>query len=138
MFSIFVYSSKLVDIQKLVDSLRGYLEMVFFQWFFEKRLKMAEKSVLTSFGVCAAPKSWSKCTTTVFTFGVTNMASCNLKTWACDTVFEWPFQSQRHTGIVSTIWIPYLSWFRIVTVFVYSRTLTQLMLCNASPTINFY
>ena len=29
----FVYSSKLVDMQKLVDSLRGYLEIVFFGWF---------------------------------------------------------------------------------------------------------
>ena len=27
----FVYSSKLVDMQKLVDSLRGYPEIVFFQ-----------------------------------------------------------------------------------------------------------
>ena len=33
-FSIFVYSSKLVDIKKLVDLLRGYLEIVFFQWIF--------------------------------------------------------------------------------------------------------
>ena len=32
----FVYSSKLVDMQKLVDSLRGYLEIVFFGWFFNK------------------------------------------------------------------------------------------------------
>ena len=27
---VFVYSSNLVDMQKLVDSLRGYLEIVFF------------------------------------------------------------------------------------------------------------
>ena len=33
-FSIFVYSSKLVDIKKLVDLLRGYLKIVFFQWIF--------------------------------------------------------------------------------------------------------
>ena len=33
-FFIFVYSSKLVDIKKLVDLLRGYLERVFFQWIF--------------------------------------------------------------------------------------------------------
>ena len=31
---VFVYSSKLVDMQKLVDSLRGYLKIVFFSWFF--------------------------------------------------------------------------------------------------------
>ena len=31
---VFVYSSKLVDMQKLVDSLRGYLEIVFFQLIF--------------------------------------------------------------------------------------------------------
>ena len=30
----FVYSSKLVNVQKLVDSLRGYLKIVFFQWIF--------------------------------------------------------------------------------------------------------
>ena len=34
---VFVYSSKLVDVQKLVDSMRGYLEIVFFQLIFYKK-----------------------------------------------------------------------------------------------------
>ena len=41
---VFVYSSKLVDMQKLADSLRGYLEFVFFGWFFtENALKWTKK-----------------------------------------------------------------------------------------------
>ena len=43
-FKIFVYSSKLVDMQKLVDSLRGHLEFVFFRLiFYWKRFRMNQK-----------------------------------------------------------------------------------------------
>ena len=38
---VFVYSWKLVDMQKLVNSLRGYLEFVIFRWIF--RTKKVEK-----------------------------------------------------------------------------------------------
>ena len=67
---VIVYSSKLVDMQKLVDSLRGCLEIVLFWFIFWKRQKMNKKgqkrlikSSLTSFWVRTTPKSWSKYTT---------------------------------------------------------------------------
>ena len=43
---VFVYSSKLVDMQKLVDSLTGYLEIVFFQLIFYKLVKIHNKREL--------------------------------------------------------------------------------------------
>ena len=66
----FVYSSKLVDMQKLVDSLRGYLKFVFFRLYFcfemnKKGWQTAEKKDSTSFWVLQAPKSWWKYTTIV-------------------------------------------------------------------------
>ena len=66
---VFVYSSKQVDMQKLVDSLRGYLKIVFFRFvdFRCERLKNGWKNVFTSFSVHAAPKSWLKYTTDVYT-----------------------------------------------------------------------
>ena len=90
-FSYFVFSSKLVDMQKLVDSLRGYLNIIFFwliyllfSMFFvslwllslekePKRFKTAEKSCSTSSQVSAAPESWSKYTTQMAV--ITNHAS---------------------------------------------------------------
>ena len=39
----------------------------------QKRLKTAKKSILTSFCVRAAPKSWSKYTTNESIFGVQNL-----------------------------------------------------------------
>ena len=73
-FSFFAYSSKLVNMQKLVDSLRGYLKIVFFGWFltiftvFQLFFNWFQSFfvnlyVSTSFWVRAAPKSWSKYTT---------------------------------------------------------------------------
>ena len=73
-FSFFAYSSKLVDMQKLVDSLRGYLEIVFFQLIFyflnvfcqfltDFGLFSLIYSSLTSIWVRAAPRSWLKYTT---------------------------------------------------------------------------
>ena len=74
----FVYSSKFVDMQKLVDSPRGYPEIVFFCLYFiwfqpwnhwesfkmnKKGWKWLKKSSSTSFWVRAAPESWSKYTT---------------------------------------------------------------------------
>ena len=78
--SVLTYPLKLIYMQKLFDSLKGYLEFVFFSfsWFqaknnwktFEmnrKILKMAPESVWTSFRVLPAPKSWSK-NKTIYTF----------------------------------------------------------------------
>ena len=67
----FVYSSKMVDMQKLVDSLRGYPEIVFigccftfFNIFQHISNDFSFCNVLTSFWMPAAPKSWLKYTTT--------------------------------------------------------------------------
>ena len=68
----FVYSSKLDDMQKLVDSLRGYLEIVIFLLIFY---------VSTSFWVRAAPKSWSKYTTIAAVFDLlANIFGCGKNT----------------------------------------------------------
>ena len=70
-----VNSLKLVVMQKLVDSLKGYLDFGFFQLIL---LKMAEKSVSVSFQVLQASESWSKYTTAMIKYPIFSVASIKL------------------------------------------------------------
>ena len=68
-FSIWAYSSKLVDMQKLGDSLRGYHELVFFRlicWFKKNKTQhylmrivlRATKSQCSSFSMSTTPQGY--------------------------------------------------------------------------------
>ena len=59
-FSNFCYSSKLVDMQTLVDSLRGYLEFVFFHLIFNKNYWKQKKNKLWPAIGCAQPPKASQ------------------------------------------------------------------------------
>ena len=69
--TFFFFSSKLVDMQKLVDSLKGYLEIVFFGWFFIIAMIFAyiKQHLLVQTTFISVLFNLSKLTVTLFRLG---------------------------------------------------------------------